>query len=100
MAYPAPFRRLREVALAASPATAGNLIGTDVPPATSRAARFATVARISVVSGRSRRLFLHPVGRVEKAGVALLKPFHLVQHWYTRGVMLSLYQRGSPPGKQ
>jgi mannosyltransferase len=99
MAYPAPFRRLRDVALATSPVTAGNLIGTDVPPATLRA-RFTTVDRVWVVSGRNRRRFLHPAGRVEKAEVALLKPFHLVQHWYTRGVMLSLYRRGWPPGKQ
>ena len=99
MAYPAPFRRLHDVALAASPATAGNLIGTDVPPATLRA-RFTTVDRVWVVSGRNRRLFLHPAGRVAKAEVALLKPLHLVQHWYTRGVMLSLYRRGWPPGKQ
>jgi mannosyltransferase len=99
MAYPAPFRRLRDVALAASPVTAGNLIGTDVPPATLRA-RFITVDRVWVVSGRNRRLFLHPVGRVAKAEVALLKPFHLVRRWYAGDVMLSLYRRGRAPGKQ
>jgi mannosyltransferase len=96
MAYPAPFRRLRDVALAASPATAGNLIGSDVPPATLQA-RFAAVDRVWLVSGRSRRLFRRPAGRMGKAEVALLKPFHLVQRWHTRGVMLTLYRRARPP---
>jgi mannosyltransferase len=93
MAYPAPFRRLRDVALAASPVTADNLIGTDVPPAALQA-RFAAVGRVWVISGRTQRLFLHPAGRVEKAEVALLEPFDLIRRWYAGDVMLSLYRRG------
>jgi mannosyltransferase len=92
LAYPAPFRRLRDIALAKSPVAAANLIGTQVPPATLRS-RFTTVARVWVIGQRSSRLLRHPVSRLEKAEVALLKPFRLVRRWRTGQAMLSLYRR-------
>ena len=93
MAYPAPFRRLRDVALAKSPAAAANLVGTEVRPATLRA-RFATVSRVWVVSGRGMGVFRHPATALEKTEIALLKPFRLVQRWYVGQAMLTLYRRG------
>jgi mannosyltransferase len=91
MAYPAPFRRLRDVALAQSPVAADNLIGTEVPAVTLRA-RFAAVGRVWVVSGRE--MFPHPASGMERAEAALLTPFRLVQRWRMGQGMLSLYRRG------
>jgi mannosyltransferase len=92
MGYPAPYRRLRDVALALSPAAADNLIGTEVPVPVLRA-RFASVQRVWVISGRSRRLFRHPVSRLNKAEVALLRTFHLIGRWYVGQGMVSLFGR-------
>ena len=72
LAYPAPFRRLRDVALAESPAAAANLSGAEVTAGVLRA-RFAGVGRVWVVSGR--RMFPFPDGGLEPAEAALLKPF-------------------------
>jgi hypothetical protein len=85
---------LRDVALAKQPTAAANLIGTQVPAATLRA-RFTTVGRVWVISGRNLRLFRHPATRLEKTEIALLKPFRLIQRWHAgRGAILSLYRRG------
>ena len=92
LAYPAPFRRLRDIALAESPVAAANLIGTQVPPATLRS-RFTTVTRVWVIGQRSLRRLRHPVSPLEKTEVALLKPFRLVRRWRTGQAMLSLYRR-------
>jgi mannosyltransferase len=93
MAYPVPFRRLRDVALAKSPVAAVNLVGTEVPAAMLRA-RFATVGRVWVVSGRRLRPVRHPAYRLTKAKIALLGTFRLVQRWHVGRGMLSLYRRG------
>ena len=92
LAYPAPFRRLRDISLAKSPVAAANLIGTQVPPSILRS-RFTTVARVWVIGQRNSRLLRQPVSRLEKAEVALLKPFRLVRRWRTGQDMLSLYRR-------
>jgi mannosyltransferase len=93
MAYPAPFQRLRDVALAKSPVAAADLVGTEVRAVTLRA-RFAALGRVWVVSGRGMRVFRNPATRREKTKVALLKPFRLVHRWYVGQAMLSLYRRG------
>ena len=93
MAYPAPYQRLRDVALAKSPVAAANLIGTEVPPAALQA-RFATVDRVWVVTGRGMRAFRHPGRALDKTKLALLKRFRLIQRWYAGQDMLSLYLRG------
>jgi mannosyltransferase len=92
LAYPSSFRRLRDISLAKSPVAAANLIGTQVPPSILRS-RFTTVARVWVIGQRSSRLLRQPVSRLEKAEVALLKPFRLVRRWRTGQEMLSLYRR-------
>ena len=93
MAYPAPYQRLRDIALAKSPVAAANLIGTEVPPAALQA-RFATVDRVWVVTGRGMRAFRHPARALDKTKVTLLKRFRLIQRWHTGQDMLSLYLRG------
>ena len=96
MGYPAPFRRLRDVALGVPPVAAASLIGTAAPVPVLRA-RFATVNRVWVVSGRGRKVFQHPTSRLEKAEVALLRPFHVIGRWYVGQGMLSLYTRAQRP---
>jgi mannosyltransferase len=90
LAYPAPFRRLRDVALAESPAAAANLSGGEVTAGVLRG-RFAGVNRVWVVSGR--RMFPFPDGGLEPAEAALLKRFLLVRRWYVGAGKLSLYVR-------
>ncbi len=94
LGYPAPYRRLRDVALAEPPAAAANLYGTEVRAATLRA-RFATVTRVWVFTWRGMQAFRNPRG-LEKTEVALLRPFHLVQRWSLGQSVLSLYRRGLP----
>jgi mannosyltransferase len=94
MAYPAPFQRLRDLALARSPVAAVNLLGTEVPAPT-LLARGARVHRIWLVSGRDGLLLLqNPVGPQQKAEAVLLRSFHLVRRWTVRGDMLCLFVRG------
>jgi mannosyltransferase len=90
MAYPAPFRRLRDLALAESPAAAANLSGAEVTAGILRE-RFARVGRVWVVSGR--RMFPFPDGGLEPAEAGLLRRFSLVRRWYVGEGMLSLYVR-------
>jgi mannosyltransferase len=90
LAYPAPFRRLHDVALAESPAAAANLSGAEVTAGVLRA-RFAGVGRVWVVSGR--RMFPFPDGGLEPAEAGLLKRFSLVRQWFVGASMLSLYVR-------
>ena len=90
LAYPAPFRRLRDVALEQSPAAAANLSGAEVTAGVLRA-RFASVGRVWVVSGR--RMFPFPDGGLEPAEAGLLRSFTLARRWYVGEGMLSLYRR-------
>ena len=90
MAYPAPFRRLRDVALAESPAAAANLSGTEVT-AGILGARFAAVGRVWVVSGR--QIFPFPHRKLEPAEAGLLQRFSLVWRWAVGAATLSLYVR-------
>jgi mannosyltransferase len=99
MAYPAPYRRLRDVALAAPPAAAANLYGTEVRAAALRA-RFTTVTRVWVLTWRGMQAFRHPRG-LEKTEVALLQRFRPIQRWSLGESVLSLYSRelpATPPG--
>jgi len=90
LAYPAPFRRLRDIALAQSPAAAANLSGAEVTAGVLRA-RFGAVGRVWVVSGR--RMFPFPDGGLEPAEARLLRSFSLVRRWYVGAGMLSVYRR-------
>jgi mannosyltransferase len=96
MGYPAPFRRLRDVALGVTPLAAASLIGTAAPVPVLRA-RFATVNRVWVVSGRGKKVFTHPSSHLEKAEVALLRPFRLIGRWHVGQGMLSLFARAPRP---
>jgi mannosyltransferase len=93
MAYPAPFRRLRDLSQAKSPVAAANLLGTEVP-APALLARGARVNRIWLVSDRDGLVTLqNPRGPQQKAEAVLLRSFHLVRRWMVRADMLSLFVR-------
>jgi mannosyltransferase len=91
MGYPAPFRRLRDVALARTPMAAGNLIGISVSPAVLRQ-RFAGVTRVWLVTGLGGQV---PAPRtpLDRAGLALLAGWRLAGRWQAQDVLLSLYAR-------
>jgi mannosyltransferase len=91
-AYPTPFRRLRDLALAKSPAASATLVGTQVQPPTLRS-RFAGVRRVWLVQWARQRSARprQPTGRAE---LALIAGTHLVRRWHVRSMVLSLYVAG------
>ena len=98
-AYPAPFSRLRDLALAKSPAASATLTGTQVPPPELRR-RFAGVRRAWLIQW-TRQRSARPRQATGRAELALLARMHLVRRWYVRSVVLSLYRAGParPPGR-
>ena len=91
-AYPAPYSRLRDIALRRSPVAAGNLAGTEVGSATlrRRAAGARRIWLITLASGR--RL---PAGgtRTDREKVALVRQMRLAGLWHAGAVRLRLYVR-------
>ncbi len=89
-AYPAPFRRLRDLALAKSPAASATLVGIQVQPSALRS-RFAGVRRVWLIQwGRQRSA--RPPTATGRAELALVADMHLVRQWYARSMVLSLYE--------
>jgi mannosyltransferase len=94
MAYPAPFRRLRDVALGPSPARSATLLGVEVSvPVLAR--RLAGVRRIWTVNWQNSLTPLSSdrLGRLEEARLSHLR---LIGQWYVQSVVLSLYGPGPP----
>jgi mannosyltransferase len=89
MAYPAPFRRLRDIALGQSPASSGTLLGVEVPGSV-LARRLAGVRRIWTVNWRNSLTPLSSDGLAsqEEGQVSHMR---LVQQWYVMSVVLRLY---------
>ncbi len=89
IAYPAPFRGLRDLALAKSPAASSTLVGTQVPAPVLRR-RFAGLRRVWLIQWGGKRAARprDPTGRAE---LALLARMHLAGRWRSRSIRLSLY---------
>ena len=89
MAYPAPFRRLRDIALGQSPATSGTLLGVEVPGSV-LARRLVGVRRVWTVNWRNS---LTPLSSDGLAGQEEGQVSHmrLVQEWHVMSVVLRLY---------
>lgn len=89
MAYPAPFRRLRDIALGQSPARSGTLLGVEVPGSV-LARRLVGVRRIWTVNWRNS---LTPLSSDGLAGQEEGQVSHmrLVQQWHVMSVVLRLY---------
>jgi mannosyltransferase len=92
MGYPAPFQRLRDVALNLTPVAAANLIGTQVTPSVLRH-RLAGVTRVWVVTGTANHRLPRASTPVEKAEMALIGHWRLAGRWTAGMVALRLYVR-------
>jgi mannosyltransferase len=95
MAYPGPWQRLRDVALARSPRAAATLAGIEVSPAVLRQ-RFAGVRRVWLVTIRGLAQ-PPPDSRTDRAKIAMIRQLHLVGRWRAGAVVLRLYARSWPP---
>ena len=90
MGYPAPFSRLRDLALARSPVASATLTGVQVPAA-AVPGRFAGVRRVWLVSWSDKPVASQAdaTGRAELALVAGMRP---MRQWTVGSVLLRLYQ--------
>jgi len=89
--YPAPFLKLRDIALAESPIASATLTGTEVSSPAVLKSRFTDVRRVWVVTGGSNGKFPVPSTPVDKEKLALLAGMHIIGRWMAGEVMLTLY---------
>ena len=91
--YPAPFLRLRDIALAESPIASAALTGTEVTSPALLKSRFTDVRRVWVVTGASNYKFPTPSTPADKEKMALLAQagLHILHRWQAGEVMLTLY---------
>ena len=89
--YPAPFLRLRDIALAKSPIASATLTGTEITSPALLKSRFTDVRRVWVVTGNSNYQFPTPSSPVDKEKMALLADMHILHRWQAGEVMLTLY---------
>jgi mannosyltransferase len=89
MGYPAPFGKLRDLALKKSPVASDSLTGTQVS-APVLAKRAAGVHRVWLVQWAGQ-LSLRPGTEVGREELALIRSMHLLRRWTVRSVVLSLY---------
>ena len=91
--YPAPFERLRDIALAESPIASGTLTGTEITRPALLKSRFTDVRRVWVVTGASNYQFPVPSTPVDEEKMALIAAagMHVIHRWMAGEVMLTLY---------
>ena len=92
--YPAPFLRLRDIALASSPIASATLTGTEITSPALLKSRFTDVRRVWVVTGASNYKFPTPSTPVDMEKMALLAGMHIIGRWQAGEVMLTLYGQG------
>jgi mannosyltransferase len=92
MAYPAPFRKLRDLALKKSPVASDSLTGTQVwaPVLAKRFAGPPAVHRVWVVQWAGQTS-VRPGTKIGREELALVHRMHLVRRWTVQSVVLSLY---------
>jgi mannosyltransferase len=93
--YPAPFAKLRDIALATPPIASGTLAGNEITSPAELKSRFTDVSRVWVVTGASTYKFPVPSTPVDKEKMALIAAagMHIVHRWMAGEVMLTLYGR-------
>jgi mannosyltransferase len=91
--YPAPFDKLRDIALARSPIASGTLTGSEISRPAELKSRFTDVSRVWVVTGSSNYTFPVPSTPVDKEKMALLAGMRIIGRWMAGEVMLTLYGR-------
>jgi len=91
--YPAPFLRLRDIALGRSALASATLTGTEITSPAELKSRFTDVTRVWVVTGGSNYKFPEPGTRMDKEKLALLAGagLHIIGRWQAGEVMLTLY---------
>jgi mannosyltransferase len=106
MAYPGPFRRLRDVALLRSPVASATLEGTEVSPATLRR-RFTGVQRVWLIALGYRRHLPPPVTAMDREKLALVGRLQRIRCRWAGSLIFCLYARpghgraaARHPGKQ
>jgi mannosyltransferase len=92
MAYPAPFRELRDLALRRSPVASDSLTGTQVwaPVLAKRFAGPPAVRRVWMVQWAGQ-LSVRPDTKIGREELVLVRRMHLVRRWTVQSVVLSLY---------
>jgi mannosyltransferase len=90
LAYPRPFRSLRDIGQLESPIVSATLAGTPASPAL-LGRRFASVPRLWTVCWRRKPPRPSPLFREQQA---LLGRMHLSRRWRIKSVVLSLYVIG------
>ncbi len=93
--YPAPFRRLRNIALAQSAVASATLTGLEVTSPAVLKSRFTDVHRVWVITGASNYKFPVPATPVDREKMTLLAQagLHVLHRWQEGEVMLTLYGR-------
>jgi len=89
--YPAPFLRLRDIALARSAIASATLTGTEITSPALLKSRFTDASRVWVVTGASNYTFPAPSTSMDKEKMALLAGMHILHRWQAGEVMLTLY---------
>jgi len=90
--YPAPFRKLRDLAEAKSPLASATLNGTQVSPAVLRQ-RFTGVRRAWFVTGQADGQFPEPSSALGREKMALISGMRIARRWTAGEMMLTLYAR-------
>ena len=92
-AYPAPFARLRDIALNKSAIASGTLTGTEITSPARLKSRFTDVRRVWVVTGASTYKFPKASTPMGKEKLALLAGagLRILHRWQAGEVMLTLY---------
>ena len=95
--YPAPFLRLRNLALASSAIASATLSGLEVTSPAVLKSRFTDVRRVWVVTGSSNYQFPVPSTPVDKEKMALIASagMHIIGRWQAGEVMLTLFATDS-----
>jgi mannosyltransferase len=93
--YPAPFLRLRDIALHKSAIASATLTGTEITSPAELRSRFTGVRRVWVVTGAKDYKFPVPSTRMDKEKLALLAAagLHVIGRWQAGEVKLTLYGR-------
>jgi mannosyltransferase len=91
--YPAPFLRLRDIALGRSALASATLTGTEITSPAELKRRFTDITRVWVVTGASNYKFPKPITRMDKEKLALLTGagLRVIGRWQASEVMLTLY---------
>jgi mannosyltransferase len=88
--YPAPFEKLRDIAVGQTPLASGTLNGIEVSPSVLQS-RFTHVTRVWVVTGSGTYKFPTPTTALDKEKMALISGMHIIHRWMAGQVMLTLY---------